>query len=130
MGAPIGISCSFQGMADKMRFLEELPARALTWYEAGDALFDIMERSERNVFGQVSPRLVKTGALKASLTERDADGAIRDKGEHGVRFGTTIPYARPAAHAIKLHMVRVTKSSRSSMRWVIAGWLRGIKVKP
>lgn len=125
MGEPIGITCTYEGMAANMRFLDQLEARALTWYEAGDALFDIMERSERNVFAQVSPRLYKTGRLRGSLTERDHPDAIRDKGEAGVRFGTNVPYARPAAHKVGIRMVRVTRSSRAQMRYVIAGYIRG-----
>lgn len=124
-GEPIGITLTWEGLAENMRFLEQLQVRALTWYEAGDAAFEILEQSERNVFGQVSPKLVRTGLLKASLTERDAEGAIRDKGELGIRFGTSVPYARVAAHKVGVHMVRVTRSSRAKMRYVIAGYLRG-----
>jgi hypothetical protein len=53
-----------------------------------------IEAQERSVFAGYEGRYVETGALRASLTETAAAGAIRELTPTGATFGSSIFYAR------------------------------------
>jgi hypothetical protein len=42
--------------------------------------------------------VVHSGRLRDSLTQPNADGAIRQAHAQAAEFGTSVPYARAAAH--------------------------------
>lgn len=75
----------------------------LTPEVALEAEFDVLEQSEETLFASFGdPTYVRTGDLKASLTQRNAAGAIRNAhfgGRYsvtipGIEFGTSIWYAK------------------------------------
>lgn len=54
----------------------------------------ILEAGEERHFNSLKGRYVLTGALKESLTNGDANGAIREAHADELEFGTSIYYAR------------------------------------
>lgn len=57
--------------------------------------FDILEQAEKDLFEQfVDPTYYLSGKLEASLTQRDANGAIRRLHGFAVEFGTSIWYGK------------------------------------
>lgn len=127
MAEPIELSYSFDGLAANMRMLEGLSDRCLTWWQAGNAIFDALERGEANYFAYISPAMYKTGNLHGSLTERHHPEAIREKNPEGIRFGTSTPYARAAASRRGIKIVRETRQAHSLMRNIVAGYIMGLR---
>lgn len=121
----LALQYEFEGLASTYRMLDGLAERALTWYEAGDAIFAALEKGELNYFRYISPKMVVTGKLKDSLTQRDAEGAIRTKNSQGIVFGTSVSYARAAASRRHLYIVRETRQAHDMMRVAIAGYVLG-----
>lgn len=54
----------------------------------------ILEAGEQRHFDSLRGRYVRTGALRDSLTEESANGAIREAHGDSLTFGTSIFYAR------------------------------------
>lgn len=59
-----------------------------------EAEFEILEKVEEGVFEGWAPSFDRTGAAKASLTQRDAEGAIRRAHGTGIDFGTSVWYVK------------------------------------
>lgn len=59
-----------------------------------EAEFDVLEQAEEAIFEGWAPSFDNTGASKASLTQRDATGAIRRIHGSGIEFGTSIWYVK------------------------------------
>jgi hypothetical protein len=59
-----------------------------------DGVFRAAERAEATIFESYGGKYVDTGALRASLTEREAEGAVRELRPGEMLFGTTVYYAR------------------------------------
>lgn len=60
-----------------------------------EAEFDVLEQAEEHIFAGWAPSFNQSGATMASLTQRDAKGAIRRAhGIDGIEFGTSIWYAK------------------------------------
>jgi hypothetical protein len=73
-----------------------IAVRALAQEPVWEAAFAAQEkRQERPFRGR---RLVRTGRLRDSLTQPNADGAIREVHATSAEFGTDVRYARAAAH--------------------------------
>jgi hypothetical protein len=72
--------------------LEGIEQRILDHEPAFDEVMSVLERSEERLFDAWNGRYVDTGATKASLTQPDADGAIREAHAQSAEFGTSIPY--------------------------------------
>ena len=56
--------------------------------------FNVLEQMERDLFGRFMGKYQNTGALMASLTQGNAEGAIRRIHGAELEFGTSIWYAR------------------------------------
>jgi len=54
----------------------------------------LLEETEAAIFAAHGGKYVETGATKASLTQPEANGAIREVHETGLAFGTSVWYAR------------------------------------
>jgi hypothetical protein len=76
--------------------LHGIAIRALDQAPAFEAAFRLQERRQELPFRGGS--LVRTGHLRDSLTQPSADGAIRQIHAQAAEFGTSVPYARAAAH--------------------------------
>jgi hypothetical protein len=61
---------------------------------AFEAVQEILQAGEERHFASLKGRYVRTGALKASLTQDSANGAIREAHADELVFGTSIYYAR------------------------------------
>ena len=61
---------------------------------AFEAVSEILEAGEERHFSGLRGRYVRTGALRDSLTQPDANGAIREAHADELVFGTSIYYAR------------------------------------
>jgi hypothetical protein len=74
--------------------LYEMGRRAINAKPAFEKVLDIAEAGQRRHFSRLGGRYVDTGALRASLTQPHANGAIREAHADEVEFGTSIYYAR------------------------------------
>jgi hypothetical protein len=68
-------------------------ARLLDLQPAYEAIFGAVERGEERRFDELGGKYVDSGDLKASLTQSDALGAIREAHAEYADFGSSIPYA-------------------------------------
>ncbi len=59
-----------------------------------EASMRMMEVAEANLFDSLAPHFVKKGDVRASLTEPDARGAIREIHGMEAKFGTSIWYSK------------------------------------
>jgi hypothetical protein len=75
--------------------LTGIATRALALELAWQAAFRAQERAQQAPFA--GNHLVKSGALRASLTQPAANGALREAHSLEATFGTTVRYARAAA---------------------------------
>lgn len=55
--------------------------------------FEILEEAEKALFASYGGKYHETGALEASLTQSEANGAIRRWHGNSIEFGTSIWYA-------------------------------------
>jgi hypothetical protein len=83
--------------------LTGIAVRSVHLEPAFEAAFQAQERAQAMPFA--NGELVRTGNLRASLTQPHATGAIREAhGTEGV-FGTSVRYARPAAARSGKHVL-------------------------
>jgi hypothetical protein len=68
--------------------------RLLTPGAALEVEFQVLEQAEQLLFDSYGGKYVQTGATKASLTQSEANGAIRRIHADGIEFGTSIWYAK------------------------------------
>ncbi|HEY1437362.1 MAG TPA: hypothetical protein VGG82_07655 [Casimicrobiaceae bacterium] len=73
--------------------LGQMSERAANMTEVFQGEIRYMEEFEQSLFAGYGGRYVKTGKLRASLTEPGAD-AVRDVNPKGMVFGTHVFYAR------------------------------------
>lgn len=73
--------------------LKGLEERILNFEPAFGAFMGILEAGEQRIFDAWNGKYVKTRALLNSLTQPDADGALRRVHHGQADFGTLIPYA-------------------------------------
>jgi hypothetical protein len=73
---------------------EAIAGRVRTLHEPLRSSFRLMESGEEVVFAQLAGRYVMTGTVRRSLTTPAGDSAVRQPIENGVKFGTSIWYAR------------------------------------
>lgn len=74
--------------------LDGIAARMEDAKPAFELVEKILESGEERHFKGLRGRYVRTGALKASLTDGSANGAIREAHADELTFGTSIYYAR------------------------------------
>jgi len=72
-------------------------------------------------------RLTETGKLRASLTEKHADGAVRMAGPRGSVWGTNVWYAGFAAygtpHEARRPLVRFNTATKTIIRDIVERWV-------
>lgn len=73
--------------------LDEIAAR-MAEPEFSARTFRAAEDAEQSIFDSYGGKYVDTGALKASLTQREAEGALRVLTPGMLLFGTSVWYAR------------------------------------
>jgi hypothetical protein len=81
-------------LAETVHAFDEVAERITNVAPAFDDVFDMLEAGEKELFRSVRPKYVRSGALKASLTQRLAPGAIRKVHHDSAEFGTSIWYAK------------------------------------
>lgn len=93
---PRGLEFGLQliGGEEAEKDLDGIARRMLDARPAFEAVEKILESGEERHFASLRGRYVRTGALKASLTQPDANGAIREAHADELVFGTSIYYAR------------------------------------
>lgn len=74
--------------------LNAIDRRMVNARPAYDEVAGILEEGERRHFGRLRGRYVDTGELMASLTQPNANGAIRDAHADELIFGTEVYYAK------------------------------------
>jgi hypothetical protein len=90
------------------------------------------ESEERSIFASFAGKYVRTGALRASLTDAAASGAIRHLTPSGATFGSSIWYARfqgtsgPERHGRPSAILKVTAreaelATRTLMEFILHG---------
>lgn len=82
------------GLPEAKALLEDISERLDDPTPLLEGAMKVLELSETSLFDRLAPHFDLTGATRASLTQTDARGAIREI--HGVeaRFGTSIWYAK------------------------------------
>lgn len=91
-----GLNFSIQaiGVDQTERRLNAVERRMRDARPAFEKVARILESGEQRHFNSLKGRYVDTGALKASLTQPNANGAIRKAHRDELEFGTSIFYAR------------------------------------
>lgn len=79
-------------------------------------------RAEKRRRGFPTKKLVRTGALRDSLTSRSHPNAVRDMGRYEVELGTSLYYAR--FHTRKRPPVKITPAVRRRWRAIVEDHVR------
>lgn len=82
------------GGEEAERDLDGIASRMSNARPAFELVEKILESGEERHFNGLKGRYVRTGATKASLTDGNANGAIREAHADELVFGTSIYYAR------------------------------------
>jgi hypothetical protein len=93
---PRGLNFEIQaiGVEQASRDLEGIAHRMVNAEPAFVEVERILERGEKRLFDRARGRYVRTGATRASLTQPEANGAIREAHGDQLVFGTRIWYAK------------------------------------
>lgn len=93
---PRGLDFSLQLTGDEKAAadLDGISVRMQNARPAFELVQEILQAGEERHFAGLRGRYVRTGALKASLTQPNANGAIREAHADELVFGTSIYYAR------------------------------------
>lgn len=81
------------GLPEAKELLEGISARLADPTPLLEATMQVLELGEVNLFERLAPHFMQTGATRASLTQPDALGAIREIHGMEAKFGTSIWYA-------------------------------------
>jgi hypothetical protein len=93
---PRGLEFGLQLVGDEkaVKDMDGIAERMKDAKPAFELVEKILESGEERHFNSLKGRYVDTGALKASLTDGNANGAIREAHADELTFGTSIYYAR------------------------------------
>jgi hypothetical protein len=82
------------GFKDASGKLKKVSFRMRNARPAFELVNELLEQSEKRVFAKLGGKYVDTGALMDSLTQPNANEAIREAHMDGLDFGTSLWYAR------------------------------------
>lgn len=82
------------GVGKTEKDLDGISARFKNIRPAFEVVLELIERSEKRLFKRLAGKYVDTGDLMASLTQADANEAIRVAHAEELEFGTGLYYAR------------------------------------
>lgn len=106
--------------------LMKIAERMLNARPAWEAIEQILEKGEERIFDRWKGRYVLTGALKESLTQKDATDALRRAHAEQLEFGTTVWYAhfqkvRKKSAVLKLLPTERKASARVLIEYAVYG---------
>lgn len=108
---------------------EDLAGVARRLVNAEPAFVDvarILERGEQRLFKRLRGKYVDTGATRASLTQPDANGAIRQAHGDELVFGTSIWYARFLRRKKKSAVLVLQPTERKAAAQTILDYVTGV----
>jgi hypothetical protein len=122
--------------ADPPGLLDEISGRMIA-PEFGLETIEAFEKEEATIFESYAGKYVKTGALKASLTESDASGAIRELLPGEFKFGTSIWYAvfqgttgpgskQPPSAVLKVSALEAAAAASDLTEYIMKGRQAGL----
>jgi hypothetical protein len=122
-GTGLNYEISAHGFDAAIARLGGVAERAEAWQVVAPKIFDTLEEGEARIFVRLHGRMVKSGDLRASLTERSAPGAVRRVGHEDIEFGTSVWYARAAASRAKLRILRTTPKARREIKALVGAYV-------
>lgn len=90
---PLVIDFKAIGFKKAQSDLRQMGARARSPQPAFKAIFAPLEESHAELFASLGGKYVDTGALRDSLTQPNANGALREIHGAEMQFGSTLDYA-------------------------------------
>jgi hypothetical protein len=94
MSRPVSYELVLTGGESTAHDYEEIADRLVRARPAFESAQRIIEDGETRLFASFRGKYVRTGALRASLTQPTANGAIRRAHHDELEFGTSIFYAK------------------------------------
>jgi hypothetical protein len=131
---PRGLNFEIQaiGVEQTSRDLEGVTHRMVNAEPAFVEVERILERGEHRLFDRAHGRYVDTGATRESLTQPEANGAIREAHGDQLIFGTRIWYAkflrkpgRGRSGKTKSAILVLAPTERKQARETILDYIRG-----
>jgi predicted NACHT family NTPase len=99
--------------------LEKIAHRMLNARPAWEIIEEILEKGEERVFDRYHGKYVRTGALKESLTQKDANDAIREAHAEELEFGTKVWYAHFQKRKKKSAVLKLLPTERKAAAKVL-----------
>lgn len=124
---PTGLNFEVQaiGVEKTSRELEGISHRMTNAEPAFMEVARILERGEQRVFARARGKYVLTGATRASLTQANANQAIREAHGDQLIFGTHVWYAKFLRKRKKSAVLVLLPTERKAARETILDYVMG-----
>lgn len=121
----MSLEMDLQGADAAAKRLSDIVHRMLHAEPAFEKVERVLEAGEARHFAQQRGRYVRTGALRDSLTQAHAPGAIREIHGDAITFGTSIFYAKFLRKKKRSAVLVFKPVEKKAAKAIIVDWITG-----